>query len=359
MDAWDPIDKLKALMKFVVVMGLLLVGVRPATADDARTCKASADCGANAACTAEGKCVQLAPTPAPPPTPATPGPSDADIATAKAAFEQGVVLFNDNNFSSALAKFTESYRLNPQPFVLINIGSTQQRLSLYVEAIETLEKYLALVPDAPNVEDVRRSIKEIRDLLVEAKFAITPDKGVTITIDGHDVGTTPLTKPLLIPAGSRTIEFKAAGYETERRSLMVANGVALDLKIALKEIPTLGKVRITSVVPRAIVTIDGQARGPVPIEVELKGGGHTLELIAPDYQPYRGELVVTPGQTREVPIALDKVVVMKTTKPWYKKWYVVAPIGAVVVGGGVGAYLATRPPDPIVGTLAPGSGALK
>jgi len=165
---------------------------------------------------------------------------------------------------------------------------------------------------------------------------------------------------LLVAAGSRTFELSIDGYEPARQTLTVASGTPLDLKAELKLIPKTGKIRISSPVPRATVSIDGKPVGIVPLEVDLSGGGHTLEVIAPDHQTHRGELVVTVGQTRDVAIALDKIVVLKTaSRPWYKKWYVVAPIGVVVVGAGVGSYLATRPEDPIAGTLAPGAGKIQ
>jgi len=360
-------------MKIVILWGVLLGVVRPAAADDARTCKATADCGANAVCTAEGKCVQLAaPQPTPPPDPNK--PSDADMAEAKKHFDAGVQLYADGNYSSALAEFTEAWRLSKEPVALKNMGGAQQRLFLYVEALESLQKFVELAPDDAEVPQIKTTILELEHLVADIKLAITPKDGVTIVVDGKPVGTikdnarmiaddkgASTAKPLRIAAGSRTIELAAPGYEPYKQTITLPGGAPYEIKADLKLIPTTGKVRITSPIPRAIVSIDGTAIGPVPIETELKGGGHTLEVTAPDYQPYRGELVVTAGApTREVPIALDKIVVVgKAHKPWYKKWYVVAPLGAVVVGAGVGTYIATRPPDPVIGTLAPGSGTIK
>lgn len=348
-----------------LVAGLVLVWATVARADEPappQQCKASADCGNNAVCTAEGKCVQLPPPATPPPEspPKPPGPSDADIESGKLHFEQGITLFNKGDFAGALAEFTASYKVNPLPFILKNIGLAQQKLFQYVEAMGTLQRYVNQNPDAADVAETKQVIADIRALLVEIKLVVTPIKDVVIKVDGKEVGKTPLEKPLLVAAGTRSLELSLDGYEPQKRDLMVATGVPIDLKFDLKLIPKTGKVRINSPVPRATVSIDGQPRGLVPIELELSGGGHQIEVVAPDHQTHRGELTVTVGQTRELNITLDKVVVAKVGKPWYKKWYVVAPIGAVVVGGGIGTYLiVTGTPDPIAGTLAPGAGKIQ
>jgi hypothetical protein len=345
-----------------LVTGLLVVALQVARAEQPaptppQTCKASADCGAGAVCTSEGTCVQVSPAqPTPPPTPP---PADDNAAKAKLHFDNGNVLFNEGNWASALAEYLASYKLQPLPFLLKNIGLTQQRLFLYVEALDSLQEYLAKTPNATDAAEVTTIINDIRQLLVEAKIAVTPAAGVTIKVDGREVGKTPLTKPLFVAAGQRSIELTLDGYEPVKRDLLVASGVPIDLKVELKLIPKTGKVRINSPIPRATVSVDGKPVGIVPLEIELAGGGHTIEVVAPDYQTHRGELVVTVGTTRDVNIALDRVVVVeKRSKPWYKKWYVVAPLGAVVVGAGVGTYVITRPEDPITGTLAPGAGRI-
>ncbi|MBA2540346.1 MAG: PEGA domain-containing protein [Deltaproteobacteria bacterium] len=302
--------------------------------------------------------MKLPPPATPPPDPNK--PVDDSAAKAKVHFDNGNALFAEGNYAGALAEYTASYKLRPLPIVIKNIGLSQQRLFLYVEALESLQKYVDQAPDAADVAETKTIIVEIRNLLVEVRLALIPAAGVLIKVDGREIGKTPLPKSLLVAAGSRTFELSIDGYEAATQTLTVAAGTPLDLKAELKLIPKTGKIRITSPVLRATVSIDGKPVGIVPLEVELSGGGHTLEVIAPDHQPHRGELVVTVGQTRDVAIALDKIVVLKTAnKPWYKKWYVVAPIGVVVVGAGVGTFIATRPEDPIAGTLAPGAGKIQ
>lgn len=330
----------------VVVVVSVVVASSIARADEPNVCKVSSDCRPSQSCTVDGRCVEAT-------------ASDDDVAKAKVHFDQGVVLFNDGNYAAAIAEFQASHKLNPLPFVFKNIGLAHQRLFQYTEALVSLQRYVDQMPDAADVAEVKQIIAEIRALLVELRLTITPVSGVTIKIDGRPAGTTPLAEPILIATGNHAIELAADGYVPHKRDLIVSSRAPLDLKVDLVLIPKSGKVRISSSVPRATVSIDGKPVGIVPLEVELAGGGHTLEVIAPDHQPHRGELVVTVGTTRDVDITLDRVVVVPRGRPWYKKWYVVAPIGAVVVGAGVGGMMLAGGVDPIGGTLAPGAGKVR
>jgi hypothetical protein len=301
---------------------------------------------------------QTPPPPAPAPAPATTPPPGENIAGAKMHFDQGNALYNDGNYSAALAEFLESYRQKPTTVVLYNIGMTQKALFRYAEAVEWLEKYLA---ESTNLPPERRAevlgiVNEIRALLAEVTVQVTPDNA-TVTVDGRGVGNAPLPKPLQIAAGNHTIEASAEGFVTQKRDVMISAGVPISVKLALKEIPRTGKVRVTSTIPQAMVAIDGKVIGAAPVETELVAGGHTLEVSAPKYELHREELVVAVGQTREVPVRLEHTIVKR---PWYQEWYVWTPIAAVVAGTaiGLGVGLGTRQ-SPVEGTLAPNIGGVQ
>jgi hypothetical protein len=127
------------------------------------------------------------------------------------------------------------------------------------------------------------------------------------------------------------------------------------LTVNLEKIPTTDKVRVLVKPPLAEVIIDDKPRGPGPVELELPLGGHTLAVQHAGFTSYQGELVVTAGQSREVPIELSKPVIVKKSR-FYEKWYFWVPVTAVVAGAvatGVGVSLSQ--PSPITGTLPTGA----
>ena len=306
------------------------------------------------------------PTPTPPAAPAPEAPAPAPAPTpeddaARRHFEQAVALFNEGNFSAALAEFEQAYKLRPAPFVLYNIGLTQKALFRYTDAIASLQRFL---DESQNLAPEKRAeatqiITEMKALLADVTLEITPPNA-TISVDGRVVGQSPLGKPVAIAAGAHKLEITADGYEPQKRDLMVTAGVPIKITLALKAIPKTGKVRINSRVPGAIVSIDGRAIGPVPVEVELDAGGHRLEVVADDHHTRREELVVAAGQNRQLEVSLDRIV--RPKKAWYKKWYVWGGAAAVLVGGATACGLAgcfDRQQGPIEGTLAPGAGAVE
>lgn len=291
-----------------------------------------------------------APKPAQPPQLAQPA-QPAQVEEAKRHFEQAVALFNDGNYSAALAEFQAAYQARPAPQVLYNIGLTEKALFRYPEAIDALNRYLA---GSPNLAPEARArtlelIGEMKALLADVTLSVTPP-GATITVDGRVLGQAPL--PVVqLAAGAHSIEVAKDGYRAERRDLMVTAGVPAKMSVALAAIPRTGKVHIAASVPQAMISIDGKPVGLAPLDVELLQGGHQLAVSAPKYDVHRSELVVAAGQTRTVEITLDR------TQHLYQKWYFWTPIAAVAAGAaiGLGVGLTSREP-PLPGTLNPGAG---
>src|SRR5262245_22215403 len=243
--------------------------------------------------------------PPPPPGAAAPAAPASQIEDARRHFQQGVALYNDGDFSGALAEFEAAYKAHPTPGVLYNIGLTLKALRRYTDAIEKLEQYLR--DDSKLSVERRNEVKqltgEMRALLADVTIYVVPD-GASVLLDGRTIGTSPL-KPVGIPAGNHVLEGVADGYKSARKEILVTAGVPMALELKLTPIPKTGKVHISASQVLADVKIDGKPFGRAPIDVELAIGGHQLEVTAVGYQPNRSELVVAGGQTRDVFVTLE------------------------------------------------------
>jgi hypothetical protein len=282
--------------------------------------------------------------------------NDPQMVEAKRHFDQAVALFNDGDFGGALAEFEASYKIRPSAGVLYNIGLTQKALYRYDEALVSLRKYLVDGQKIPKDKraEVTQLITEIQALLANVTFAVQP-AGTVVTLDGRTLGQAPSLGSYGVAAGMHTFEFAADGYKPAKQELKVVAGQPLTLTVSLEKIPTTGKVRVVVKPPLAEVIIDDKPRGPGPVELELPLGGHTLAVQHAGYTSYQGELVVTAGQSREVPIELTKPILVKRGH-WYEKWYFWVPVTAVVAGAvatGVGVTMSQ--PSPITGTLPTGA----
>jgi hypothetical protein len=280
--------------------------------------------------------------------------ADGELDEAKRHFEQAVALYGDGNFDAALAEFEAAGKLHPNPSLLYNIGLCQKGLHRYGEAIATLEKFLtdALAATAAQKSEANQLIADMKAVSGTVTLTITPE-GAAVTIDKRDAGKAPLA-PLLLPAGTHTVEVAAEGFVAARQELSVVAGAPLALTIALAAIPKTGKIKLTVPHKSAHIVVDGKEQGPSPVELELSAGGHQLEVSAPGWVTLRRDLVAAAGAQESVTIELQR----PAHTPVYKKWWVWT-IGAVLLGGVVAAIavpLSAKTQGPLDGTLQPGAG---
>jgi hypothetical protein len=279
---------------------------------------------------------------------------------ARRHFEQGVALYDEQNFAGALSEFEAAYNTAPAAAVLYNIGLTYKALFRYAESIETLKRYLAETATDKKVPTQRRMqvqqlIIEMQSLLAPVTFQVMP-RNASILLDGRAV-VLPDTAVLQVPSGPHVVEVSAEGFRPERREFTVAAGTPLVLEVTLAEIPKAGRVRISSSQPATRIRIDGKDLGLAPIELDLLAGGHQLEASSDGYETHRSELVVNAGQERNVDIEMQLPPAVKYSgPPVYKKWWFWTAVAAAVAGGTAAAFLAQPGVEPAgVGTLEPGS----
>ncbi len=272
-------------------------------------------------------------------------PTPTDVG--KHHFQQAIALYNDGNFSAALAEFQAAYEVKPAPGILYNIGLTYKALFLYNDAIRTLEQYLAeehTIP-AERRAEATQLIGEMRALLAEVSLHVSPD-GAEVKLDNRLIGVAPVDK-YFIAAGRHVLEVTHDGYVSRSKELMVTAGVPLRVAVDLAVVPKTGRVRIRVEPADAMVRFDGRLIKP-PLDLELPLGGHTLEASARGYVTHREEVNVAAEQVRELTLSLGK-------PPLYKRASFWGPLGAgivVVVGVAVGVgYGVTHRDDRLSGTL--------
>jgi tetratricopeptide (TPR) repeat protein len=88
----------------------------------------------------------------------------ADGGDAKARYMSGQSHYNLNEFSEALQDFKEAYRLHPDPAFLFNIAQCERQLGEFDEAIKFYRSYLRNKPDAGNAHEVQKKIDELKGL---------------------------------------------------------------------------------------------------------------------------------------------------------------------------------------------------
>ena len=191
--------------------------VKPSSAAAAKTADPAAKAADAAAKTADPAKAADAP------------PKVPDAAAKKEAsrrFEHAIKLYEDGDYSVALAEFERVYELVPDYRVLYNIGQVSIQLGHYARALLTLREYVARGGnELPG--DRAKSVQADLDLLAGRTATIALEvepEGVEVTVDGKIVGTTPLTDPVVVDVGERRLELKKAGFVSQEQMLSLAGG---------------------------------------------------------------------------------------------------------------------------------------
>ena len=139
--------------------------------------------------------------------------ADEARAVAGAHYARGLELAKSGAYEGALQEFDAAYTISPQFSVLYNIGQALVALDHPTKAIEALGKYLS--EGKEQVPEARRQKVQAQLASLSARLAalsITTDRpGASISIDGRDVGATPLKDPVRVDAGTHTIAVKMDG----------------------------------------------------------------------------------------------------------------------------------------------------
>jgi hypothetical protein len=220
-------------------------------------------------------------------------------------FDRGIVFYNEQRFDAALAEFLQAYEIEPAPEAMYNVARVYAALGRAVQAARSYERYLnegGRSIGAARRREAERALEQqqsrIGYLMVQADVS-----HATISIDGVDVASTPLSEPIPLAAGAHNVEVRAAGREPVRREVAIAGRETAQLVVALAEsIERRGTLRVTSSVPEVAIAVDGETVGATPLgtTVPLRAGRHVVSASRAGYRPEARDVVIEDGAEAEV-----------------------------------------------------------
>ena len=128
----------------------------------------------------------------------------------------------------------------------------------------------------------------------------------TVSIDGDEVGTTPLEEPVTVPVGEHTVQVSRPGYTQARATVEVRQGEVARFEPELSLLPDLppelsGELDVRVNERRGVrFLLDGapMPEGAVPV------GPHRLEVRLEGFEPWVGEVNVERGQPTQLAVDL-------------------------------------------------------
>ena len=134
-----------------------------------------------------------------------------------------------------LQEFSEAYAVSPQFTVLYNIGQAEAALGRPIEAIGTFSEYLH--DGQERVPRARRAQVQALIALLDSRLAevsITTDcPSARVSVDGREVGWTPLARPVRLAAGTHRVSVSSEGAPSLTRILTLAEAEHQVLELTL------------------------------------------------------------------------------------------------------------------------------
>ena len=246
---------------------------------------------------------EASPPAAPAAEAATPAADDV-TAQAREHFGEATKLYKDGDFDAALVQFERAYELKPNYRVLYNIGQTYFQLRQYVEARDAMTRYLKEGGDQVDAERQAAVNKDLADLQRRlAKVTIKVNVGgATVLVDGKNVGTTPLSEPVVVSEGQRSISVEAPNRGVLQRQIRVAGGDQQVLTLTFQEAPRTIVIKsggAADTKPRLGAGFWATAIGAVALGAGAGVTGYFALKAQDDNRNQRKQFGVTPSQLND------------------------------------------------------------
>jgi len=158
---------------------------------------------------------------------------------------------------------------------------------------QALEQELEITRDTPPSIHLSLTPRGI-DVTILSR----PVDGAAVTVNGSDVGTTPLDG-LQLPPGEHQLVLRADLHQPATAVLRLEPGDPPQ-KLEVDLPPDWALVMIASEPPGAMVLLDGVPMGAAPARLEISSGHHRLELRLSGYKPHRRSFEVTASQPMDL-----------------------------------------------------------
>ena len=149
-----------------------------------------------------------------------------DFDDARRHFARGAGLAEKGDYARAVDEFKKSIELVPRPNAFFNLGKCYQELGQPVEAFETFQRlFKEFSPDdIDNPKEITAHLDEVRQRVGQLEVSAEPH-GAAISVDKIEIGTIPMTAPVVLAPGRHALSLSLEGYETYSTSIEIGAGV--------------------------------------------------------------------------------------------------------------------------------------
>lgn len=150
---------------------------------------------------------------------------DETVQMARERFQEGVDYYDQRDYEKARLAFLQAYALKAHPAVLLNLAQSELRADRPADAATHFAKYLRENDEASEAERQEAELGFAAARTKVAEVDVTVDvEGATVSVDGDEVGKSPLPGPLYLAPGTHTIEARSASGKTASAQVSAGPG---------------------------------------------------------------------------------------------------------------------------------------
>jgi hypothetical protein len=219
---------------------------------------------------------------------------------ARRHFDNGLRLYEDRNFSGALAEFEAAYELLPGQGTLQNIALCKKALYRYAAAADDLEMLLERHGHELGSEaklNIREAIADLNALVARVVIVVVPAQA-QVTVDGRSIGAE-RERGVRLEVGEHTITVSAPGYATMTRTQRVTAGSEPVIEHFALE-PNAGVFSIQAEDSAAIIELDGKPVGRGRWQGPVPPGPRKVRVTRSGHRAFEREFESEAGKTTEI-----------------------------------------------------------
>ena len=196
---------------------------------------------------------------------------DELLAEAKRRYEQGSRLFSEGRFVEAAQAFEKAYQLTPRSVLLYDAARAYDKGGVATRAYELYQDYYRTTDNLDEQVQIKDRLLELESTV--ALLTIKAQGGARITLDGKDLGTTPLLRPVPIGSGLHKIDVALGELRWHREQ---------EFSVGLSH------------------TVEAELVAPPPPEAEVRpakrfvavvGLGGIIDIVGKNYPPSQASLL--------------------------------------------------------------------
>lgn len=246
-------------------------------------------------------------------------PEDPAVAEARALFERGAELADEQRYAEAAEAFERSFALVERASTLFNLALCHYALGRHVEAIAVLERYLDLPragPDEPDDPggaapegldeasraDAVRMLAHARRSVGTLALSVVP-ADARVSVDGRAVEGG-ANRSLEVNPGTHVVRAEAPHHDPVLLEVSVARGarVRRAVQLATNRSPARLAVDVPEH-PEARILVDGEPAGRGRARLSLDAGTHRVRVEAPDRLPLERALALDWNERASLSVA--------------------------------------------------------